>query len=366
MLRIACLLLFIAGTGVAKGQTIRGCILDSLTGNPLKDVSVYVNKTTKGTISDENGFFELTYTNYPFQLIFSHISYEPRIMDMNNALSGRLKVTLAPKYEHIQELAIYDKNERDNLVSYFEDSFLGTDDWGKSASIVNDSVLFFMVEYYANPSGREYDHQIKKMEVTATEPIHILLPDLGYELYYTLLEYREICDLAHGSITTLLRGFRHYNEIIPEEGRQKKQIERNRFEAYYNSPRHFLRSLCRKELKQNGYELTNWFLDHDIDSTHKLVYTQIEEAGDMTRVVGLKDKWLPICYIGKKRTPLNLQERDVYFAEPVYSEARFLKDTVIINKDGITEDYAVMFAPVMGSKRIGATLPADYYPEKHY
>jgi hypothetical protein len=55
---------------------VSGVVLDSLTHLPISDLSILDVKNNKGTITNENGEFEISVSGLPVNILFSHISYK--------------------------------------------------------------------------------------------------------------------------------------------------------------------------------------------------------------------------------------------------------------------------------------------------
>ena len=60
-------------------STISGIVVDGLTQDPLPFANVYVNGTTKGTVTDADGHFNLTGVNIPADVVFSFVGYRPEV-----------------------------------------------------------------------------------------------------------------------------------------------------------------------------------------------------------------------------------------------------------------------------------------------
>ncbi len=61
--------------------TIKGKVIEGSTSKPIKGVNIIVRGTTTGTISDENGAFEIKASGSSLFLAFSHISYTTTIVE---------------------------------------------------------------------------------------------------------------------------------------------------------------------------------------------------------------------------------------------------------------------------------------------
>ena len=90
------------------GQSIiRGTVIDSLTQAPLVSATVYVNGSTLGTTTADDGRFELRDVSFPATVIFSFVGYEPYALALTRD-PGDLTVTLRPNSE-LPEIVISGK-----------------------------------------------------------------------------------------------------------------------------------------------------------------------------------------------------------------------------------------------------------------
>ena len=131
-------------TTILLGQNvIRGIVLDSLTQEPLPSATVYINGTTQGTTTDNDGRFELKGISFPATIVFSFVGYKPKAMDLDRN-PGRLTIGLRTN-DALPEVVVSgkkDKLDKKNL-EYFKTMFLGDDRWGLRAEIENEKVLMF-------------------------------------------------------------------------------------------------------------------------------------------------------------------------------------------------------------------------------
>lgn len=116
---------------------ITGVVTDSFTGEPLPNATVYVNGTTNGTTTAEDGRFELKGVSYPATEVFSFVGYEPQAHDYYRnpgELSIKLKTSELPEIEVSGKIAKKD-------LTYFKRMFLGDDRWGRHATILNQNAI---------------------------------------------------------------------------------------------------------------------------------------------------------------------------------------------------------------------------------
>lgn len=83
--------------------------------------------------------------------------------------------------------------------------------------------------------------------------------------------------------------------------------------------------------------------------------------GDEAIVAGLKNRNFFVNYYYNQRGfPINLKNR--YEGSRKMSKIYFLNNECVIRKDGTRPGESITFGGSIGIKRVGATLPNDYYP----
>ena len=371
-------------------DTVSGLVLDSLTSEPLPFATVYVNGTSKGTVTDTDGRFELKDVSFPSTVVFSFVGYQPQAINLDRN-PGKLTIRLVSNSQ-LPEIVVASKVERKDL-NYFKKMFLGDDDWGRRATIKNEKVL--MVDYshqtsfytreisktryatlYASNDIIERSEKILdtvKVETDvfsawAYEPLIIDLPLLGYELYVDLVKFSVV---KMGNISTCnILGYFYYKPYENLKKRRTERIEDNRRKAYYGSSQHFLRSFSENKLTENGFLLT---MPGQVKKGRKEITVNLpvdpesysSNIGDnLIQVHDLKDKRLRIRYYhGSYGTPVNFNKK--YTGIRHYSESglTFLQDTCTFLKDGIIIDNNIRFTGDISSRRIGSCLPDDYRPD---
>ncbi|MFC2089212.1 carboxypeptidase-like regulatory domain-containing protein [Bacteroidota bacterium] len=370
---LAGLIIFLLTANVG-GQQIQGRIYDSDSGEPVEFAAVYINGTTIGTITDSLGFFILDNTYWPEEIVVSHINYELKLVETNIA-SHYFDVPVKRKYFEISEVSALENSRRAKNLAHFEEIFLGEDDWGKDAKILNDTVLRFVVEYDSyHPIGDTtvLIQVISYFRVEALAPLQISLPKLGYTLHYDLIYFDEFKDsLVHTKV--IHSAGRLYFDTYKDVSRIiLNRFNRNRKKVYYHSRMHFIRSFFENRLAENGYMLykienntrensdkiiNSFFIPYSFDSCSCLV-----QGEDKTLIVGMKDQGFLIAYYGKVNMPRDLTTREEWPYIPEYSRFYIINDECVIRKDGTTTGGMIMFTSSIGDKRIGALLPADYDP----
>lgn len=356
---------------------VAGTVTEAGSKNPVVHATIYINGTTIGTITNPEGLFSLDNVVPPCEIVISHISYETEIIDFKYFKDTVLYIKLNPRDVELGIIEVMDKNLRKENLNHFKNRFLGTDYWGKNAFILNDSVLVFSREKASDREVHLFESEFLPGDsssvlftVNAKAPLLIHLPLLGYKLHINLIHYTE---LLTGNINDYRFHTLGYFFFQPEEDASKRKTNRfgkKRLEAYYNSDRHFCRSLYNNLLKENGYTVLYNVFNPETEF-HEFKKFELDKhivrTGGTAKIVGLKNKRLFIEYFEKFNRPVNLvkreEERRPLSPETVLSRIYFLKDTCIIRADGSRPDNSIMFGPKIGDKRIGAMLPDNFQPD---
>ncbi|TNE79153.1 MAG: TonB-dependent receptor [Bacteroidetes bacterium] len=101
-----CLLLslFFFGFAQAQADRIQGTVTDSLSGEPLMGVSLYIPSTQAGTITDIDGKFSLAVDSLPVMLRVSYLGYTTQVLEVNSGVS--LNIRLSEAQTTLEEVSI--------------------------------------------------------------------------------------------------------------------------------------------------------------------------------------------------------------------------------------------------------------------
>jgi hypothetical protein len=234
-----CLSCFIAG---AQNNVLTGSIMDSANGKPLAGVSVFLNGTSKGTVSRNDGSFVLQgFPQGRYQLIISAIGYANYVREINSHhLPPSLIITLHTAADELAAITVepYLKDGWSKYGKTFLQYFIGTTKNASSCTIKNKNVLRFHFYLKSN-----------RLSVTATEPLLIANKALGYELEYRLERF--VCDFASHIVSYY--GYPLFRDMPADFDLQKKKWEANRQLAYMGSMMHFMRSLYSHSVREEGF-----------------------------------------------------------------------------------------------------------------
>ncbi len=242
---VICLLLLLTVTNLlsqSPATTLSGSVRDSATGKPVPGVSVFLNSTSKGTVTHDDGTFILT--GIPpgrYQLIVSAIGYATIAMEFTTRhLPPSLKIILHNQASELAAVTVepYLKNGWKKWGKLFWDNFIGTTENASSCSIRNKEVLRF--RYYLKS---------RKLTVSAVEPLIIINKALGYDLEYRLESFTY--DFESNIISYY--GYPLFRELPTDDSTRQRKWEHARMIAYLGSMMHFMRSLYQGHLQRDGF-----------------------------------------------------------------------------------------------------------------
>ena len=221
-------------------QTVSGRITDADDGTPVPGASIFIANTTIGTTSGEAGNYSLTVPGTGvFEVVISHVGYQsvfhkvdvPKDIHQHNVLL---------KTNEIQEVIISaDKNYRRRDIDFFWHNILGETPSKKRLEVLNSEKVY----YYLSSDNI--------LTVSCREPIEIVNHQTGYFIRYVLQYFHH----NYNNGETRLYGTPHYEELIPNNSRQKESWERKRQEVYAFSFNRFLRALYQQKILEEGFLL---------------------------------------------------------------------------------------------------------------
>ncbi|MGE5351272.1 MAG: carboxypeptidase-like regulatory domain-containing protein [Ignavibacteriales bacterium] len=214
---------------------IKGKVVESETGSPIISAAVFLENSTIGTSTDQNGEFVLISSKYgTYDLIVSSIGFDLQKISIkaHKAESIELNIKLKQKAILLNEVRIEAKipDDWEEYIKLFKKQFLGETNNSRETIIVNPEVINFRVD---DNTGTLY--------AFTDSTIIINNMALGYRL-------KVILDSFSFNKKDLLRYYYHckFEELTPEDDDQKELWEENRKDCYLGSQKHFLFSLIDK------------------------------------------------------------------------------------------------------------------------
>jgi hypothetical protein len=239
------LLLFLVCCQQLFSQTmLKGTVIGEDSRQPLPSVSVYLNNTSLGTTTNEQGQFILKNVPYgKYRLIATSVGYETfdTLMDSRKH-ANELMITLKIKSEELQGFAVSppDPDGWKKWGKLFTDIFIGTVPLrANNCKLVNPEVIKFRL----NPNNT--------LTAYSREPLQIMNYALGYEIKYKLEEFE------YDFTTKLINysGYAFFTDMALSHPNKAHSYAEERWETYRGSLLHFMRAFYANDLEIQGFEM---------------------------------------------------------------------------------------------------------------
>ena len=321
MKKLVAFMIFINVNVIAYNQVIKGTVFDNKTKEIVYSASIYFSGTSVGTLSDQNGNFQLDISKYPsMPLTVSAIGYYSVTLKVISTGKPNL-VYMNPKLFELEEVVVSarprTRERRENLTT-FRNEFLGTTGNAINCVITNEDDIRF-----------KYSADRDTLKAFALKPILITNKALGYQITYYLdkFEYYKPGD-----------SFSFMGNIIFNEDSTKRNFyERRRKNAFLGSRLHFFRALWIDDLNSAGFTVKN-------SANETLNYSKIVYQQDS------RTKYL------KYHGSLGIE----YYSKQPTSFINFLKERVFFDANGYFEPNGIIWEGEMSRDRIADMLPYDY------
>ena len=325
MKRIILLLLLINLFPEGHAQLVHGIVLDKSDNSKIGFASIYINGTNIGTLSGQDGQFELDITKHAsLPLTISALGYYTvTITDFTG--EKPIDVYMAPKMFELNEVIVSAKStakERRANLKLFKEQFLGESYNGLNCVIQNEDDITFQA------SG-------DTLKAYASKPILIVNNALGYKIAYYLDKF-EYCWKGK---SFLYKGSSLFSEDMSEKMTKKNFFENRRRNTYLGSRSHFFSSLWTNTLQVNGFSIKN-----SIDKIINYKDIVIEDT-DFKKYLSSKDN-LYICYLSNSPNSM--------------IELKNPNNPVFFDSSGYFDGSNVRVIGQMAKQRIGDLLPYDY------
>ena len=278
---LLCCFLFIQNS-FSQQFYIRGRVADGETLAPLKGASVYINNTTKGAITNDNGDFELgPFEPGRYEVVASYVGYDPLLYSAEIKTTGiRITFKLEKKEETLREVLVLTSDTRKKYLDLFKKYVLGL-------SVAADRCEIKNIEEVQFASGETKDEIVAYTE----KALVIENPELGYTIHFDLVEFY----FNKATTASYFYGYSRFVDWGKDEKTKKKWIRKRR-QTYEGSTVHFFRSLANKHLAKEGftvYQLTNMKKEKK-DAVNVQVFSQKPAAGMQVASTAIEDSMIRV------------------------------------------------------------------------
>lgn len=222
---------------VANSQKIlRGVVLNE-DNKPLPNASIFINTTTIGTTADEQGNFSLRIPDGRCAIIVASAGFETHSQIINAiALPDLFTVKLKTK---LPKKDGYEKNGWANWGNFFQENFIGSTANAKDCKIKNTRAVHFYVSEEKN-----------ELSASTDEPLIIENKAIGYNIRYYLESFVF-------NFQTMIFSYKGYAFFQPMQGNteQENNWKKKSAEVYTGSMMHFMRSVYRNKIEEEGFDV---------------------------------------------------------------------------------------------------------------
>lgn len=358
-------------------SVISGKVLDERTGAPLSGASVYINSSSVGAITNEEGRFELKPVSDGFyEVVASYVGYE-RVVYRATVQSKNLSIMfkISPKVDELRKVVVLPKSDREKWLKVLRENFLGTTLAASRTKIVNEEDILF-----------EEGTSRSAILAFSAAPLEIVNRELGYRIFFELESF--YYDAREGR--TFFYGYSRFEELSEKEKvPQKYQRERERY--YRGSTMHFYHALIDDKLEPAGFAIRNVRNSKVEDSVQDSANTGLgiriggrgmrvsypisrtdffrtdTVSGTRVYVLDWKDN-LRVTY-NKNPYGKTYLQRKVSFMQGnmpkgVYSEIEMLKGPAYLDGNGCLYDpLAVQMQGFWSYEKLANMLPINYRPD---
>ncbi len=338
--------------------TVSGKVIDAVTKAPMQSASVFAQNTTQGAATDAEGNFKISLPNGGYNLVITYSGYqaETRRITTTDANEKNIIIEIKQKEKSLEDVIIKSSNEvKDGWEKYgdfFLENFIGKTENSKLCTIKNKAALKF---YFSKKRNR--------LKILATEPIEIENEALGYNIKYTIDSFT----YEYNTQVSLYIGYPLFDEMQSTDTAKQNLWVANRLKAYRGSMLHFMRSLFKKQLKEEGFEIQFLVKLNEKETAIPLLnfYGGMNYSkDDSTQTVEIMPNQNEVVIIYNKEVPepnyliVNSEEPEK-FQLTVLSFVP--KESVIIEQNGYYfEQTDITINQYLGWKKMADMLPYDY------
>lgn len=315
MLRIPAFLFFLLISLCGIGQSvITGRVVNAISQEPVAGASVFISNTSKGTVSDKNGHFELRdIAAGKYDLVISSVGYETNAFSFSSSqLPLNLKVEMQVKVRELENVVVEPSVEEgwDKWGRLFTENFLGMTPAAEQCRIKNEKSIRFRFYKKSN-----------RIIAYCDEPIIVENKSLGYRIKYQLENFE--VKFREGS--SAFTGFALFEDMDEKKKEVRRRWRQSRDKAFYGSMMHFMRATYENKLVAEGFEVRRMVRTYNLEKQRVRELYRRQARVSSGNVVTMR--------VGNNSAPV-VQSND---SLPADSSAYYSR---ILNQDDYTDTYA--------------------------
>lgn len=308
-------------------------------GEPIFGVSVYVDGSTIGTITDENGYFSLLISSESNSiLVFRNIGFKSEFYQINK-ITSTFNVILKEEVKELKEVVVGQNFfSRKQMLKLFREQFLGINVAGKNCIIENEDEIYF-----------DYDRKTLTLIAYSDQPLIIINNYLGYKIEYQLIDFQ--CKFGKFSMNSeFVTQFQYAGNSLFTEIDSSSKIIKRRQKSYNGSTLHFFRNLISNNWNKKEFTL----YEGSFITNPQLHFKQTQIENGMYKI-----EVVPKKSIGIKTKFVN--QFNMLFDNNEQSKIQFYTSEFYVDSYGVFTNYeSIIFSGAIVSKRIGDLLPTNF------
>lgn len=338
------ILFFLLFTVQLFSQNITGKVT-SASGTPLSGASVYLDGTTFGTSTNQEGEFSISSsTKFNTLLIIRLMGYQDVVI-ANPYEKTYWNVVLQVKENEIEQVVVADDGfTRKQKMQLFKEQFLGMNKEGKACKILNEDAIVL-----------EFNKKKNILTAKSYEPIIIQNDFLGYKIEFDLYEfYVQMNSKSIKSVDVAQSMFLGTSQFT-DSATNEKQMQ-NRDKAYFGSSMELFKTVIHNSWSVKGFVLyegsfavnaNEFFAISNEDGMYK-----VQVKGSSAVIKDTKAKLFKASFnllYHKKRQSKIVFNTDVFYVDDFGNTSH--RDQIIFGGD-------------LGAQKVGNLLPLNFEPQK--
>ena len=229
--------------GAFAQAVLRGKVIGEDTKKPLAAVSVYLNNTSLGAVTNDDGVFIITkIPSGEFRLVASCVGYETFVNMIDPRTVGKdFIISMKPNAEELQGFTVTtpDPEGWKKWGKLFTELFIGDTPGSNDCKLTNPEAIKFRM------------NTDNTLTAYAKEPLQIVNYNLGYEIKYKLEEFQYDFNIKLVNFS----GYAFFTDMGVKHPNRVRRYGEARLETYKGSFLHFKRAFFANELDAQGFEL---------------------------------------------------------------------------------------------------------------
>jgi hypothetical protein len=245
----------------SQTSQVNGIVINGEDNAKLASASIFINNSSKGTISNADGKFTLGgITEKNFELIISYTGFVSVSLKITPENIGQFQtIKMVPRKETMEGISIMipEKDGWKTWGKFFTESFIGQSNFAEECVIENPKALRFF-------------NDKKHNRLTAYSNTNLIIKNkaLGYLIKYQLEEF----DYDFKNKIVSYVGYTNFHELETHSASKRTRWLKARKEAYYGSIMQFMRAVFADSVIEQGFDVREKIRIYNTDTLFNKIY----------------------------------------------------------------------------------------------